>query len=198
MESDTLGYRVTMRSTGWRSPRALRFRAFRTLFLDIWFDCLAMWPLRLKASLSAQNNVDKYAYTRSGTKIKSDVFIEGRECCFGCDCWYQVFLRTHPLYLFFDDFHVSYSYSRSVCERFCSESEVFLYSKVILLTVPPLTSLKSAWEFPLGFHVYISFCINICQSFTNSIFLVQLVIPLRVTSCSKNFHPSLCLVTFQQ
>jgi len=32
-----------------------------------------MWPLRLKASLSAQNNRDKYAYARSGTKIKSDV-----------------------------------------------------------------------------------------------------------------------------
>ena len=67
---------------------------------------------------------------------------------------------------------------------------MFLYSNVILFTVPSLTSsLISAWEFPLGFHVYISFCINIYQSFTNSIFLVQLVIPLRVTICSKNPPP---------
>jgi len=86
MELDTLGYRGTMGYTGWRGPMALRSRAFRTLFLDIWFDCLAVWSLRLKASLSAQNNIDEYAYARSGTKIRSDVFVEGRVRCFGCDC----------------------------------------------------------------------------------------------------------------
>jgi len=107
------------------------------------------------------------------------MFVEGGVHCLGCDCEYQVFLRTHPLHLFLDDCRVSYSYS-----GFCSKSEMFLYSKVILFTVPSLTSsLIPAWEFPLGFHIYISFCTNICQSFTNCILLVQLVIPLRVTIC---------------
>jgi hypothetical protein len=36
--------------------------------------------------LSAQNIIDEYAYARSGTKIKSDMFVEGRVCSFGCDC----------------------------------------------------------------------------------------------------------------
>jgi hypothetical protein len=59
---------------------------------------------------------------------------------------------------------------------------------VILFTVPSLpSSLKSAREFPPGFHIYISVFINFCQGFSNSVFLVQLVIPLRVISCSKNF-----------
>ena len=58
-------------------------------------------------------------------------------------------------------------------------------------SLPP--SLKFARLFPLGFHIYISFCINICQSFFNSVFLVHLLFPcalfphLCVTNCSNKF-----------
>jgi hypothetical protein len=63
----------------------------------------AVGPSQGLSVYTEQHRRIAYICARSGIKIKSNLFVEAQLRCYGCDCYHQVFVSTHPLYLSSED-----------------------------------------------------------------------------------------------